>query len=487
LIAEELHFSGVNLRHLGLVRRAVSADHPQLRSFLLAEAVARAAKGLIRLEMETEPASFLGKHKQILLHHLNALFSGTRATSSAYWFDVLVPHLEVYFPHTLTDEEKQPGFDHRACLPAAWTLRRLQDMLGFQLSQPAAPSDQDPAIPSADSALRRSDSLRDIGRHSHHDVEDESVFSRLFILPEPFEISDILEENLGFRIKSIVVTTSHLEVLRQLGRGKEAVQSYRNEVEMREKVLGPFHPFVASSLESYAGAIASEDFPGATQLLLRSIEIRKKFVALLAQKALRSSSSSSSSVSKEDEAMEPRHLEQYQKLLDSCSMESSQLNLANSYYSLAKLQAGAGRIREAEQSIRSAIEIKERVMGRGHVELVPELYQYACILRGLSQFQQSEAAYTECIEILEQSSLPKVNLDDSQLISLERHLDIENPWYADVQVEYARLCIMVGNYSLAFELQSSALDFAVRVCGNSHSRVGTIVQNLGISYILQNK
>lgn len=123
-LSHRLHSAGINLRHLGLVRRAVK--NPYLKSLLLVEMIARVFKCKLNEKLRRAITSDIGvafeKCRAIVASTLDlCMRAGERERSLKFWNAKLKNILEVKFTGGLSEEEKAEQFD-------LWTLVEPQDV-----------------------------------------------------------------------------------------------------------------------------------------------------------------------------------------------------------------------------------------------------------------------------------------------------------------------------------------------------------------------
>lgn len=106
-LIEEMHRTGINIRHLGLVRQ--HAKSPELRQAIMVEMISRVLKVNLRKKwrqkMDKNPSAELESFKHVTAKYLN-LALGTSDRGSLHWAFDLIPQLCAKFSGALTKEER---------------------------------------------------------------------------------------------------------------------------------------------------------------------------------------------------------------------------------------------------------------------------------------------------------------------------------------------------------------------------------------------
>ena len=112
-----LHQAGINIRHLGLLRRAVTTA--SIRDFLLVEMLARVLKGDMRRRWRAKMATVKhisdSAYRRCSIDFVNLVFFRSPA-SSQYWRLDVRRQLREKFTRALSDEEEAADFDLKAAL-----------------------------------------------------------------------------------------------------------------------------------------------------------------------------------------------------------------------------------------------------------------------------------------------------------------------------------------------------------------------------------
>jgi hypothetical protein len=135
-MVEELHRFGINLRHLGFVRRIVT--DPGVRKLLLTEMVARVLKDriyeLLRSKMREIKVASQQPYNQVVLDFLNEVFV---THSSEFWQSGVKKLLEDKFIMGLAEQESGPLFSLRDLIDSHALLSRFQQISAINLRNDA--------------------------------------------------------------------------------------------------------------------------------------------------------------------------------------------------------------------------------------------------------------------------------------------------------------------------------------------------------------
>jgi hypothetical protein len=142
-ICHRLHGAGINLRHLGLVRRR--STNSTVQSLLLVEMLARIFKCKLNEKLRRAITSDVGvafeKCRTLVAHTLALCLSiGDNTTKmNQFWLMKLKSILEIKFPGGLSEEEQSESHDFRIVLTSNYGFReillsRFLTLTGTQLS-----------------------------------------------------------------------------------------------------------------------------------------------------------------------------------------------------------------------------------------------------------------------------------------------------------------------------------------------------------------
>lgn len=132
-LCQLMHNSGINLRHLGLLRS--SAKNIRFKSVLLDEMVARVVKNMIRFDLRQiwKKYSVLPSQapfREIIIQHLNKLVS----LDDGYWKEVKTQIINK-FEGALVGVELEDTWNMRSYCSIHFILERIQHFIGFKLTE----------------------------------------------------------------------------------------------------------------------------------------------------------------------------------------------------------------------------------------------------------------------------------------------------------------------------------------------------------------
>ena len=208
----------------------------------------------------------------------------------------------------------------------------------------------------------------------------------------------------------------------------EAEPLLRRALEIWERVLGPDHPYTATSLNNLAGLYYSQGkLTEAEPLFRRALEIRERVLGR-----------------------------------DHPDTAESLDDLAGLYYS-------QGKLTEAEPLFRRALEIRERVLGRDHPDTAESLDDLAGLYYSQGKLTEAEPLFRRALEIR------------------ERVLGRDHPDTAESLDDLAGLYYSQGKLTEAEPLFRRALEIRERVLGRDHPDTAESLDDLAGLYYSQGK
>ncbi|MGD0128556.1 MAG: FxSxx-COOH system tetratricopeptide repeat protein [Terriglobia bacterium] len=216
--------------------------------------------------------------------------------------------------------------------------------------------------------------------------------------------------------------------LQERARYSEAEPLYQRALGIREKVLGPEHPGVATSLNNLAELYyAQGKYSEAEPLHERALGILEK-------------------------ALGPEHP-----------------HVASSLNNLAELYRAQGKYAEAEPLYQRALGIKEKALGPDHPDVAAGLNNLAELYRAQGKYAEAEPLYQRALGIREKA------------------LEPEHPDVATSLNNLAELYRAQGKYAGAEPLYQRALGIKEKALEPEHPDVATSLNNLAILYYAQGK
>lgn len=200
---------------------------------------------------------------------------------------------------------------------------------------------------------------------------------------------------------------------------------FRRALSIREKILGPFHPNTATSLNNLASLLQSKgEYDEAETLFQRALAIDEVFLG-------------------------PEHP-----------------GTASGLNNFAMLVQSKGEYDRAERLYRRALAIRENVIGEKHSDTAQTLGNLAALLHSKCDYAEAEIFYRRSLDIR------------------KKVLGLEHPDTAGNLHNYASLLYALGNYERAELLSRNALAVYEKVFGPEHPNTAT---NLGILAALLNR
>jgi CHAT domain-containing protein/tetratricopeptide (TPR) repeat protein len=225
--------------------------------------------------------------------------------------------------------------------------------------------------------------------------------------------------------------TSKAIALVQAGKYAEAISLAQQVLAIREKVLGPDHPDVATVLYNF-GMLYEEAgrFAEAEPLYKRSLAIREK-------------------------ALGPDHPDHFL--------------VAQSLNNLAELYERLGRYTEAEPLNQRALAIFEKTLGPDNFEVADSLNNLAALYDQQGRYAEAEPLFKRSLAIREKALGP-----DHRNVNIAQSLN-----------NLASLYVHQGRYTEAELLYKRSLVIYEQVLGPDHSLVANTLNNLAVLYETQ--
>jgi tetratricopeptide (TPR) repeat protein len=327
------------------------------------------------------------------------------------------------------------------------------------------------------------------------------------LLPHAQACIELIENwNLDFleSAQLLNVVGRHLHLRARLS---EAEPLYIKSRSIRETVLGPDDPLVATSLHNQAWLYSDQGkYAEAEPLYLRSISIRE---ASLESNHLNVANSFSrigwlylkQGKYAETESYFRRSLEIREKLLP-----SQHIDIADSFYDLGALYYSQARYDEAELIIKRTLEIREKVLGPNHYLVANSLYYLALIHREHGRFAEAESVCLRAIAITEKAlgeNYPRISniLKNLALVYIEQErnpaaeslilravkieeesLGRDHPDLAHTLNVLAFFYYRQGAYTTAEPLYMRSLEIGEKALGANHPQVAATLISFGELY-----
>jgi CHAT domain-containing protein len=248
-------------------------------------------------------------------------------------------------------------------------------------------------------------------------------------VPVTQQILTIREKLQGPDHPDVVTTLINLaDLYRELGRYADAEPLYKRALAVTEKARGPDHPDVATALNRL-GALyqAQGQYARAEPLYKQSLAMREK------------------------------------------ALPADHLDVAVSLSNLAELYRHEGRYAEAEPLHKRALAIFEKKGGPDSRDVALSLVNQAVLYREQGRYGEAEALYKRALPILEKTS------------------GTNHPIVATALNNLAELYRWEGRYADAEPLQKRSLTIREKLLGRDHPDVAVSLNNLALIYELQGR
>lgn len=255
----------------------------------------------------------------------------------------------------------------------------------------------------------------------------------------------------------------HAQLLFDQGRYIDAVSPAKEALAIRERILEPTHPDVATALTTL-GLIHGTliELPQATALLERALELRRS------------------------------------------NLGSDHPIVGESLTNLGGVQYASGDFVRAIQTLEQSLMIRERTLGPSDPDVAVTLTHLAIALRGMSRLEDARARAERAISILRTTQPPRQrdfamalnvagnilarqgNFEQARTLlgeSLHRYEEVSGPQHPDVGgalVQMAMLESKQGNFKAALPLLEHALAINERSYGTNNPEVAGTLYELGL-------
>ena len=241
-----------------------------------------------------------------------------------------------------------------------------------------------------------------------------------------------------------LLLNSLAELYRAQGRYSDAQLFYERSLAVREKILGPDHPDIATSLSDLGGLYNAQGrSPEALSLQLRALSIREKVFPSDPAAVANSLNNlaevyRSQGLFKDAEPLHRRSLAMREKIYG-----KSDPKVAISLTNLAHVFRAQGRLVEAKSFCQRALDIREQAFGPDDPTVGASLNNLARVYYAQKRFLEAEQLYRSSLAIRE-TTLGKDHPDVGASLNNLAQLYREQGRYADAESHYRRgLAILV--------------------------------------------
>src|SRR6266511_363300 len=251
---------------------------------------------------------------------------------------------------------------------------------------------------------------------------------------------EIRERLLGPDHPDVATAINSLAILhRQKGQYAKAEQLCRRSLAIRESALGPDHPHVADSLNNLASIYYNQgDFPKADLLFRRALMIREKALGPSHLDVAQSLSNLIVLYRDTGEYAKAAPLSQRALAIFEERLGPEHLDVAQALNNTASLYWSRGDYAEAEPLFRRALAIREKTLGPEHPDVASSLNGLGTLYHNRGECAKAEPFYQRALAIWEKALGPE-------------HPDVSN-----TLSNLARLYAAKGDIARAITFQSRA-------------------------------
>ncbi|HZS06465.1 MAG TPA: CHAT domain-containing tetratricopeptide repeat protein [Blastocatellia bacterium] len=257
------------------------------------------------------------------------------------------------------------------------------------------------------------------------------------------------------------------EVLRLINEGRydEAIPIAQRVLTTLERVLGPQHPHVATSLNNLALLYKSKgEYARAEPLYLRALSIREKTLGAQHPEVAISLNNLAALYDTAGYYAKAEPLYWRALAITEKTLGPGHPNVATLLNNLAWLYDNTGEYAKAESLYRRALAIREKALGPGHPAVAQSLNNLAAWYDSKGDFAKAEPLYLRALAIR------------------ERVLGAGHPDTATSLNNLAELYWNKGDYTKAEPLYLRALAIREKTFGAEHPDVGQLLNNLAALY-----
>jgi tetratricopeptide (TPR) repeat protein len=250
-------------------------------------------------------------------------------------------------------------------------------------------------------------------------------------------------------------------VLSSQGKYEAAEKLYRQALEMTQKLLGAEHPSVATSLNNLAGVLESQGkYESAEKLNRQALEMMQKLLGAEHPSVATSLNNLAGVLERQGnyeaaEKLNRQALEMRQKLLG-----AEHPDVAASLNNLAFVLSRQGKYEAAEKLYRQALEMMQKLLGAEHPDVASSLNNLALVLDRQGKYEAAEKLYRQALEMM------------------QKLLGAEHPDVASSLNNLAGVLESQGKYEAAEKLYRQALEMMQKLLGAEHPDVASSLNNL---------
>jgi tetratricopeptide (TPR) repeat protein len=250
----------------------------------------------------------------------------------------------------------------------------------------------------------------------------------------------------------------------------DAEPLYQRALALREKLLGPEHPHVATSLNNLASLYhAQGKYAQAESLCQRALALWEKLLGPDHPEVATSLNNLASLYHAQGKYAQAEPLFQRALAIQEKVLGPDHPNVATSLNNLALLYDDQGKYTQAEPLYQRALAIDEKALGPDHPGVATHLNNLAALYHEQGKYAQAEPLYQRALAIVEKALGP------------------EHPNVAQSLNNLAALYHEQGKYAQAEPLFQRGLAITEKTLGPDHPNVATRLNNLAVLYRTQGK
>jgi tetratricopeptide (TPR) repeat protein len=250
-------------------------------------------------------------------------------------------------------------------------------------------------------------------------------------------------------------------VYKSQGRYEEAIELFKQALEIDEKTIGKEHPHYATRLNNLANVYQLQGkYEEAIELFKQALEIDKKTIGKEHPHYATRLNNLANVYKLQDKYEEAIKLLKQALEIDKKTIGKEHPDYATRLNNLALVYKSQGRYEEAIELYKQALEIDEKTIGKEHPD-------YASGLNNLAVVYQLQGKYEEAIELFKQAS----EID-------EKTIGKEHPSYAIRLSNLASVYQSQGRYEEALSLYEESLGIYENTLPENHPYIQEIREDL---------
>ncbi|KAK4652643.1 hypothetical protein QC762_0075260 [Podospora pseudocomata] len=192
------------------------------------------------------------------------------------------------------------------------------------------------------------------------------------------------------------------ESFRNLGKYKEAEQMHRQELQLREKVLGKEHPDTLTSMDNLAIVLDSQGkYEEAERMHRQALQLREKVLGKEHPDTLTSMDNLALVLHSQGKYEEAEQMHRQELQLSEKVLGKEHPDTLTSMDNLALVLDSQGKYEEAEQIHRQALQLREKVLGKEHPDTLTSMNNLALVLDSQGKYEEAEQMHRQALQLSE--------------------------------------------------------------------------------------